>query len=430
MLKKLNNKLPKLKNFFLLVFCERSKKIVLQSKVRILNFRNTVQDSICRYKTFFKKNIWQFFKFYFFYSSIIYLLKTFLIIFSLKFSNNQVEIISWLKTIAFLTISIAFVSGSLLYYFNQQLKKLITELAILPTKKLIWGVQIQSSKTTLFAIGFSLFLTIYFSFLCDLSDSSLKDYAEGATQIMIAIGTSLMAMAIFVFESIARKRRYFDKYFLLGITNIFNLVILFFIGLFLLIFHYFDTPFISHFVKNFIDIYIYCLILIALAVIRIYKTAMGLLYRDNAKKIEEEIVIEYAKFFNSKKDKDKNTTNFFFYLEDYFSDTLNEMKNINLEVIKDSWDVIYKFYEIIFDKIKNEEIRYFDGSKIGVFLYRYTNNISLDFDLVSCSELIEKPSKIFKILIDKKIIINKPQYHFNNPIQNYFYYFILLYEKG
>ena len=81
---------------------------------------------------------------------------------------------------------------------------------------------------------------------------------------MIAIGTSLMAMAIFVFESIARKRRYFDKYFLLGITNIFNLVILFFIGLFLLIFHYFDTPFISQFVKNFIDIYIYCLILIVL----------------------------------------------------------------------------------------------------------------------------------------------------------------------
>lgn len=438
MQKKLNNKLPKLKNFFLLVFCERSKKIVLQSKVRILNFKNTVQDSICRYKTFFKKNIWQFFKFYFFYSSIIYLLKTFLIIFSLKFSNNQVEIISWLKTIAFLTISIAFVSGSLLYYFNQRLKKLITELAILPTKKLIWGVQIQSFNTTLFALGFSLFLTIYFSFLCDLLKINInpnnknyaENYAEGATQIMIAIGTSLMAMAIFVFESIARKRRYFDKYFLLGITNIFNLVILFFIGLFLLIFHYFDTPFISHFVKNFIDIYIYCLILIALAVIRIYKTAICLLDRDNAKKIEEEIVFEYVKFFNSSEDKDKNTRNFFFYLEDYFSDTLNEMKNINLEVIKDSWDVIYKFYEIIFDKIKNEEIQYFDGSKIGVFLYRYTNNISLDFDLVSCSELIQKPTKIFKILIDKKIIIDKPKYLLSHPIQDYFYYFISLYEKG
>jgi hypothetical protein len=319
------------------------------------------------------------------------------------------------------------------------------------TKKLIWGVQIQSFKTTIFSLTFTLFLTLFSTIFYNLFehnevlkcenlslivenlrnfDQCTKDYADGATQLMIAIGTSLMAIAIFVFESIAKKRRYFDKYFLLGITNIFNLVILFFIGLFLLIFHYFDTPFISHFVKNFIDIYIYCLILIALAVIRIYKTAMCLLDRDNAKKIEEEIVFEYVKFFNSSEDKDKNTRNFFFYLEDYFSDTLNEMKNINLEVIKDSWDVIYKFYEIIFDKIKNEEIQYFDGSKIGVFLYRYTNNISLDFDLVSCSELIEKPTKIFKILIDKKIIIDKPKYLLSHPIQDYFYYFISLYEKG
>ncbi len=210
---------------------------------------------------------------------------------------------------------------------------------------------------------------------------------------------------------------------------------MFFLGLFLLIFHYFETPFISQFIKYFIDIYIYSSALIALAVIRIYKTAICLLDRNNAKEIEEEIVDEYAKFLkktnpNSKESDHNNENKFFFFLEDYFSDTLNKMKKMGPEEIKDSWNVIYKFYEIIFDKIKNKEMQYFDGSKIGIFLYRYLNNISLDFDVVSCRELIEKPIEIFKILIDKQIIIDKPKYLLNHPIQNYFYYFHQLYEKG
>lgn len=317
------------------------------------------------------------------------------------------------------------------------------------TKKLIWGVQIQSFKTTIFSLTFSLFLTLFLTIFYNLFernevlkcenlslivenlrnfDQCTKDYAEGATQLMIAIGTSLMAIAIFVFEYITKKDRYFDKYFILGLTNIINLLLIFFLGLILLIFHYLEVAFVSDFIKNFINIYIFTLILTILSVVRIYKTAICLLYREDAIKIENEIVNEYADyFFNKIKNvvtyEGSKDHEFYLFLEDFFGDTLSKVQNMETQKIKDDWKVICKFYEIIINEIYEGKINYFDIVKLSQFLQKYLHYIPINLDVISYRDLIYEPNKIFRIFIDKKYFLGK-------STQNYFYYFNQLYEKG
>lgn len=60
------------------------------------------------------------------------------------------------------------------------------------------------------------FLSKYF---LNFDESNDKNHPSGLGDIVIGVGSTLMALSIFVYESIARKRRYFDKYYLNEITN-------------------------------------------------------------------------------------------------------------------------------------------------------------------------------------------------------------------
>ncbi len=177
----------------------------------------------CEFKTkIFKALKLKFAKFLYFLKTIPWLWivgfvsSIFCLFFSLKFIifkllSNEIEIEIWIKAL-FLTITPnIFLLVCCLYFLKDKTKKLPTIWAIMQIKKFVWGVQIQSFKTTSFALGFTIFITIYFSCFCDLSNINSNNlnyadnYAEGATQIMIAIGTSLMAMAILFLNQLLKK---------------------------------------------------------------------------------------------------------------------------------------------------------------------------------------------------------------------------------
>jgi hypothetical protein len=82
-------------------------------------------------------------------------------------------------------------------------------------------VQIQSTKSTWFAIIFTSICAFILSLICqefipnyflnfedENNKNNLENHLSGLGDIMIGIGSALMALSIFVYESIARKRRY------------------------------------------------------------------------------------------------------------------------------------------------------------------------------------------------------------------------------
>ena len=168
-------------------------------------------------------------------------------------------------------------------------------------KMFIYGVQIQSPKSTLFAILFTSLCAFILSLICqeffskyflNFDENNDKNHLSGLGDIMIGIGSALMALSIFVYESIARKRRYFDKYYLTGLTNNIVLTILYFVGLLVLLLIYiFPKIFFINSLEQFLFCYVFLLII--LAGFRFFRTAMGLLFRDVGRKIEKEVVESY-----------------------------------------------------------------------------------------------------------------------------------------
>lgn len=56
--------------------------------------------------------------------------------------------------------------------------------------------------------------------------------------------------------------------------------------------------------------------------------------------------------------------------------------------------------------------------------------IPLSTDSITFAELISHPRQIFIIILEKKFLITKNKYQFNNQIQSYFYYYQAMYSKG
>jgi uncharacterized membrane protein YqjE len=206
-------------------------------------------------------------------------------------------------------IIIIFSALSLTFYYLEEVKKFI------------YGVQIQSTKSTWFAIIFTSICAFILSLICqefvpnyflnfedDNNKNHLENHLSGLGDIMIGIGSALMALSIFVYESIARKRRYFDKYYLTGLTNNIVLTILYFVGLLtlLLIYIFPENSFINRFLEQCLFCYVFLLIILTIA--RFFKTAKGLLFREEGRKIEKEVVESYFENLNRKYYKKK--TNF------------------------------------------------------------------------------------------------------------------------
>ena len=254
-------------------------------------------------------------------------LYNFVIFFSSIFYSNYIEVVNCLATLGFL---LAMKNWSLLKKYWNLFKKNIYDEFI----KLAWGVQIQSAKSTLFAILFMLIASLVLSILINSfeslsknfsfsekqtiyfidSDQEIKikklsenqkieqeilknkigekidDHLSGLGDIMIGIGSALMALSVFVYESIARKRNYFNKYFLTGLTNNIILTILYFIGLLGLLLVYVMENY--NWVKKFLEpaLFCYVFLLIIFAGMRFIRIAIGLLFRDEEIKIEKEIV--------------------------------------------------------------------------------------------------------------------------------------------
>ena len=99
-------------------------------------------------------------------------------------------------------IIIIFSALSLTFYYLKEVKKFI------------YGVQIQSTKSTWFAIIFTIICAFILSlifqefvpnYFLNFEDDNNKNHLSGLGDIMIGIGSALMALSIFVYESIARK---------------------------------------------------------------------------------------------------------------------------------------------------------------------------------------------------------------------------------
>jgi hypothetical protein len=139
---------------------------------------------------------------------------------SLQWLRSDMPLQIWIKAI-FITITPnIFLLLYCLYFFNNKIENFLRICLIKPFRKYIWGLNIQRFSTTSLAIFYTFLLTFYITCLLDISQNSQsKEYADGASQIMIAIGTGLMAMLIFVFEYTTKKTRDFDKYFYLALPK-------------------------------------------------------------------------------------------------------------------------------------------------------------------------------------------------------------------
>ncbi len=337
-------------------------------------------------------------------------------------------------------------------------------------EKFIWGVQIQSLRSTAFAIIFMLFSSVilsisvnsYFNNNLSFSEKQtiyyqdqsqqikIKKFSEnqkieqeildkkvgdkiddnlsGLGDIMIGIGSALMALSIFVYESIARKRHYFDKYYLTGLTNNIVLTILYFIGLLgLLLVYVFEN---YDWVKIFLEPTLYCYVslLIIFAVIRFYLTAIGMLFREKGMKIENQIVESF--FENLQRKKATNSNEYSFLLEDFCDDAINKLKEGKILQVKDDWRVINVYLEKLIDCIKKNPKIQFDLMFFERFLIQYLHYIPKEIDSISFQKLIYETEIFFAVIINKNILIKKNIYQFSNPFQNYLFFYQAMYQKG
>ncbi|MFM7702783.1 MAG: hypothetical protein ACKO6C_04935, partial [Alphaproteobacteria bacterium] len=314
-------------------------------------------------------------------------------------------------------------------------------------------MQIQSARSTAFAIIFMLFSSVVLSVIVsNIFPESLKfdgdsilscvvrnicpdankldagsdNHLSGLGDIMIGIGGALMALSIFVYESIARKRHYFDKYYLTGLTNNIVLTILYFVGLLgLLLVYVFEN---YDWVKNFLEPTLYCYVfwLIFFSGIRFYLTARGMLVREEGEKIEKQIVKSY--FENLRRKKTNNFREHIFLLEDFLLDTIKKLKEDKIDQVKDDWEVINFYFEKLIE-VSQKNLN-FDLIFLSEFLYKYLHYIPKKTDINSYNNLISHPRKIFKIILEKKYLIKKNDFEFSNPFQNYLYYYQAMYHKG
>ena len=307
-------------------------------------------------------------------------------------------------------------------------------------KMFIYGVQIQSPKSTLFAILFTSLCAFILSLICqeffskyflNFDENNDKNHLSGLGDIMIGIGSALMALSIFVYESIARKRRYFDKYYLTGLTNNIVLTILYFVGLLVLLLIYiFPKIFFINSLEQFLFCYVFLLII--LAGFRFFRTAMGLLFRDVGRKIEKEVVESYFENLKSFKrlDLKKNNEEYVFLLEDFLDDTLCKLKESKFSQVEDDWYVIRFYIRKLIEEMQKNKIDIDDLSFLDKFLYNYLHYIPLSTDSITFQALISYPYAIFQIIIlEKKFLITKDKSGINK-IQNYFYYYQAMYSKG
>lgn len=332
-------------------------------------------------------------------------------------------------------IIIIFSALSLSFYYLEEVKKFI------------YGVQIQSTKSTWFAIIFTIICAFILSLICqefapnyflnfedENNKNNLENHLSGLGDIMIGIGSALMALSIFVYESIARKRRYFDKYYLTGLTNNIVLTILYFVGLLtlLLIYIFPENSFINRFLEQ--CLFCYVLLLIILTIARFFKTAKGLLFREEGRKIEKEVVESYANYIFKKsinkvekKWGDTEEKEYYEFLEDFFSNILKKLRDKENLMVKDDWLVVQEFYKKLLELRLRNKIVYFDHIRFARFLGEYLHEISQDFYVITYRELLYHPRQIFIIIFENESLITKDEC---NQIQSYFYYYQAMYSKG
>lgn len=140
---------------------------------------------------------------------------------SLQWLSYEMPLQIWIKAIFTTITPNIFLLIYCLYFFSNKIKNFLIIWLIKPFIKYIWGVNIQRFSTTSLAIFYTLALTFWIGCFFDFSQDSHKEenYTESALQIMIAIGTSLMAMLIFVFEYITRKKDILINIFYLALPK-------------------------------------------------------------------------------------------------------------------------------------------------------------------------------------------------------------------
>jgi len=259
-------------------------------------------------------------------------------------------------------------------------------------------------------------------------DAGSDNHLSGLGDIMIGIGGALMALSIFVYESIARKRHYFDKYYLTGLTNNIVLTILYFVGLLGLLLVYVFEDYV--WVKIFLEPTLYCYVfwLIFFAGIRFYKTGIGLMKRKKGFEIEKSIISDY--FEKLENEKSNNLEDHIFLLKDIFADTIKKLKEDKIDQVKDDWEVINFYFEKLFEVSQKNLKLNFQLNFFGIFLYKYFHHISNENDLIDYNNLISYPRKIFEIILEKKYLIKKGDYESINSFQYYLYYYQAMYHKG
>ncbi|MFM8185780.1 MAG: hypothetical protein ACKN9I_02495, partial [Alphaproteobacteria bacterium] len=312
-------------------------------------------------------------------------------------------------------------------------------------------MQIQSARSTAFAIIFMLFSSVVLSVIVsNIFPKSLKfdgdsilscvvrnicpdankldagsdNHLSGLGDIMIGIGGALMALSIFVYESIINKKNYFNKYFLGAVTNAQILTIFFFLGIFLLLVIYAFSEYVS-FVKE-IEILLYCFtsLIIIYLIIRLWMTYISFLIKKKYVKYAKELIQNLGNDHNFKEE-DGPFNNIIELFDDFCEETLDKLKSENHNLSSD-WKIILEFYKNIIEEDNKYNI--YDILGTFNFLKTYLHYIPTSIDHASYYYLISHPRKIFEIILEKNYLIKKNDFEFSNRFQNYLYYYQAMYH--